>query len=111
MMCGLTATVRQLYTNPAPDASWPQVAGVQRQAYDFTTTDEQGNSSESVAVYLRRGRALLGVYFSNPGQPQPAVDGQTTVAGIVDVLAKRMAALPTSVVNGTGPAQPSGGTS
>jgi hypothetical protein len=96
---------------PAPDASWPQVAGVQRQAYDFTTTDEQGNASESVAVYLRRGRALLGVYFSNPGQPQPAVAGQTTVAGIVDVLAKRMAALPASVVDGTGPAQPSGGTS
>ena len=28
--------------NPAPDGSWPQVAGVDRLAYDFVTTDDTG---------------------------------------------------------------------
>jgi hypothetical protein len=87
--------------NPAPDGSWPQVATVSRQAYDFTTTDDQGNSRHSVAVYLRRGRALMGVYFSNPDGPQSPVAGQTTISGIVNVFANRMAQLPASTVNGS----------
>jgi hypothetical protein len=52
----------------------------------------------TIAVYLQRGRALLGVYFSQPDGPNISVEGQTTVEGIVGVFARRLAALPTSVV-------------
>jgi hypothetical protein len=84
---------------PAPDGSWPQVSGVDRLAYSFTTTDDQGNANPSLAVYLKRGRAFLGVYFADPSK-LPTVAGQSTAAGIVNVFAQRLAQLPDSVVNG-----------
>ncbi len=85
--------------NPAPDGSWPQVTGVDRLAFDFVTTDDSGQPAHSVAVYLRRGRALMGIYFPAPDSAQAAIAGQTTIAGIVNVFAERMAQLPDSVVN------------
>jgi hypothetical protein len=84
--------------NAPPDASWPQTPTVNRLAYDFTSTDSSGQTYHSVAVYLQRGRALMGVYFSQPDTAQIAVGGQTTISGIVGVFAGRMAALPASVV-------------
>lgn len=86
--------------NPPPDGSWPNVAGVSRLAYDFVTTDLVGTTEHSVAVYLRRGRILMGVYFPNPGPNQVAVDGRTTMAGIVEIFADRLAQLPASLVGG-----------
>jgi hypothetical protein len=86
--------------NAAPDGSWPQVATVERLAFDFVTTDTSGQSRHLSAVYLRRGRALMGIYFSQPDGPQVAVQGQTTMAGIVNVFAARMAALAASAVSG-----------
>ncbi len=83
--------------NPRPDGDWPQTPSVNRKAFDFTTVDEAGQTSRYVAVYLQRGRALMGVYFPKPEAP-PAVAGQTGIPGIVEVFAKRMAALPASVV-------------
>ena len=65
---------------------------------DLTTTDESGQTTHSIAVYLQRGRALLGVYFSQADGAQAAVAGQTTIPGIVGVFAARLAALPVSVV-------------
>ena len=56
--------------NPAPDGTWPQVTGVERRAFDFTTTDDTGQAQRSVAVYLRRGRALMGIYFPQPDSAQ-----------------------------------------
>jgi hypothetical protein len=89
----------------APDGSWPQIAGVERLAYDFTSTDDQGNASHNVAVYLRRGRVLEGIYFTLPGTDLSlgglTVGGKTTMADIVTVFAQRMAALKSSVVNKT----------
>ncbi len=85
--------------NAAPDSAWPQVAGVERRAFDFTTTDDTGQAQRSVAVYLRRGRALMGIYFPRPDAAQTPVAGQTTIAGIVNVFAERLAELPDSVVN------------
>jgi hypothetical protein len=85
--------------NAAPDGAWPQVAGVERRAFDFTSTDDTGQSQRSVAVYLRRGRALMGIYFPQPDSPQTSVSGQTTIPGIVNVFAQRLADLPDSVVN------------
>jgi hypothetical protein len=87
--------------NAAPDASWPQVPGVDRLAFDFATVDSTGQTYHSVAVYLRRGRFLEGVYFPVPDGTQIAVSGQTTIAGIVNVFAVRMAEIPTSLANGT----------
>jgi hypothetical protein len=71
---------------------------VQRQAYDFTMTDDIGETNHGVAVYLRRGRALMGLYFQSPNGAQPAVDGNTTVQSIVNVFAKRLAAVPASSI-------------
>jgi hypothetical protein len=86
--------------NPAPDGAWPQTPTVERLAFDFVTTDDTGQAHHSVAVYLRRGRALMGVYFPQPDGTQGPVAGQTSLAAIVTVFAGRMAQLPASVVNG-----------
>ena len=84
----------------APDRSWAAVAGVQRLAFAFTTTDSLGLTETHVAVYLHRGRVLEGVYFPSPAGSQPPVEGQTTIAGIVNVFEKRIAALPAGAVSG-----------
>jgi len=86
--------------NAPPDGAWAQTPTVERVAFDFVTTDAAGQSRHSIGVYLRRGRVLMGVYFARPDGAQPAVAGQTSVAGIVNVFATRLAQLPASVVNG-----------
>ena len=83
--------------NAAPDGDWPQTPTVNRKAYDFTTVDESGDIAHYVAVYLQRGRALMGVYFPRP-DAVPTVNGKTDIRGVVEVFAERMAALPESVV-------------
>jgi hypothetical protein len=84
---------------PPPDGSWPAVPTVERQAYDFISS-AGGQPQHSVAVYLRRGRVLMGVYFPQPDGDQSPVMGKTTIPDIVTVFANRIAALPASVVNG-----------
>ncbi len=84
--------------NAVPDSEWPRTATVDRQAYSFVTT-AAGESNASVAVYLRRGRVFVGVYFLNPKAAQAPVAGQTSIAGIVGVLERRIAGLPDAVVN------------
>ena len=76
------------------------MATVDRVAFDFVTTDASGQSQHTIAVYLRRGRALMGIYFPHPDGPQAPVDGQTTIAGIVNVFATRLANLAPSAANG-----------
>lgn len=88
------------HINAAPDGNWPATPTVDRLAYDFTTTDQLNQAQHWIAVFLRRGRVLEGIYFSTPDTAQPAVDGQTTVSGIVGVFASRIAQLPPSTVNG-----------
>jgi hypothetical protein len=84
--------------NAAPDTSWPQVAGIQRQAYSFTQTDGTGASQQGVAVYMQRGRALLALYFQNPSSPQPSVAGKTSMQAITAAFAQRLAAVPASAI-------------
>ncbi|GAC1598862.1 MAG: hypothetical protein NVS3B21_24760 [Acidimicrobiales bacterium] len=86
--------------NPSPDVAWPATATVERLAFDFTTTDVLNQTHHDVAVYLRRGRVLEGIYFFSPDGPQPPVAGQTSLAGITAVFAARIAALPASAVDG-----------
>jgi hypothetical protein len=80
-----------------PDRTWPRTPSVERLAYSFTTTSG-GTTSASIAVYLRRGRVLMGVYFPKPTGSQPAVAGKTSVADIVALFEARMARLPAKVV-------------
>jgi hypothetical protein len=84
--------------NPAPDSAWPQTPTVNRLAYDVTISEPATPPRRLIAVYLQRGRALLGVYFNQPEGVQVPVEGKTTVQDIVGVFAGRLAALPTSVV-------------
>ena len=86
--------------NARPDGDWPQVPTVDRLAYSFTATDQSGRAQPSIAVYLRRGRALMGVYFPQPNSTPPTISGQSTIAGIVNVFATRLAQLPASALNG-----------
>ena len=86
--------------NATPDTAWAPVATVNRLAYDFTTTDQSGQSQHNIAVYLQRGRVLMGIYFAQTVGAQTAVDGQTTTAGIVHIFESRLAQLPASTVNG-----------
>jgi hypothetical protein len=88
-----------------PDGAWPRRANVERLAYDFVSTEpatgtSQSVSTHSVAVYLRRGRVLLGLYFEQPDAKQIPVDGQSTIAGTVGVFEARMAKISPSVAGG-----------
>ena len=84
---------------PAPDASWPATRGVERLAFAFTTSSGQG-TTRAIAVYLRRGRVLLGIYVGGDSAVVPTIAGQSTIPGIVSLLAARLAALPSSVIKG-----------
>jgi hypothetical protein len=84
--------------HPTPDTDWPQTPSVEREAFSMTTTDADSSSLDSLAVYLRRGRVLLGVYFSKPDGAQPPIDGHTKPADIVSAFATRVAQLPASFV-------------
>jgi hypothetical protein len=80
---------------PAPDKKWPRTPTVERLAYDFVATSAtSGQPQHSIAVYLRRGRALVGVYFANPDEPQHLIAGRSTIAGIVGLFESRLAAVP-----------------
>jgi hypothetical protein len=85
----------------APDRTWPKTPTVDRLAYDFVTIDTStGGASHSMAVYLRRGRALVGLYFTQPDDPQVAVAGRTTIAAIVALFESRLAHVPAEAIGG-----------
>jgi hypothetical protein len=93
-------TVATTFRAP-PDGAWPRKANVERLAYDFGSVGTPPSEpTRSIAVYLRRGRVLMGLYFPTPGAAQIPVEGRTTIAGIVGVFQDRMAKLPARVVNG-----------
>jgi hypothetical protein len=86
---------------PAPDSDWPQVPTVERLAFAFDSISADGQTNQSVAVYLRRGRALLGVYFSHADAPTAVVEGRTALPDIVKIFAERLAKLPVAAVSTT----------
>ncbi len=86
----------------ADDHTWPSTASVERLAFNVTSVDSQGNELRSVVVYLRRGRALMGLYFYATAARQPAVAGRTTVPSIVQLFSGRLRALPGSAVAAPG---------
>ena len=92
----LTQAAPKCKADSTLDKDWPQVDGVQRLTFDFTTTGADGKEARSTAVYLRSGRALLALYFRYPGVTKTPVAGKTTVPEVVAVFARRLAALPTA---------------
>jgi hypothetical protein len=82
----------------APDTNWPRTPGVERQAYSMVST-AGGQSFESVAVYLRRGRVLLGLYFVKPNAAQAPIAGKRSIENIVAVFEARVAQVSPAVVN------------
>jgi hypothetical protein len=86
---------------PAPDHDWPQVATVERLAFAFDSVETNGDTTHRVVVYLRRGRALLGVYFFHADAPKAVVQGKTAIGDIVNVFADRLAKLPVSAISTT----------
>lgn len=91
-----TTSYTTLFDAP-PDTGWQNTPGVDRLAYDIDQIYEDGTRNRSIVVYLRRGRALMGLYFPAPGE-QPTVQGQTEIEDIVNVFATRLAKLPRSAV-------------
>jgi hypothetical protein len=85
---------------PAPDRGWRVIAGVQRLAFRFTSTDDTGTAEDSVAVYLRRGHLLEGLYFPQSAAAALSVDGKAAVADVVRVFEQRLADLPAGAVGG-----------
>jgi hypothetical protein len=75
----------------APDSAWPAIPGVQRLALSATEEEQKGERFSQVLVYLRRGAFLLGVYFTSASGPQVAIAGRTSIEGISELLASRMA--------------------
>jgi hypothetical protein len=86
---------------PAPDADWPQVATVERLAFAFDSVEANGDTTHRVVVYLRRGRALLGVYFFHADAPTAVVQGKTALGDVVTIFANRLAKLPVSAISTT----------
>ena len=88
--------------NPAPDTSWaPPPPGINRLAFDYFSANQAGQAARTAAVFLTRGRILLGVYmFLGADQSAPTIGGQDTVEGIVGVFADRLSKLPASIVAG-----------
>jgi len=93
-------TVTTKFSAP-PDRAWSRTPTVERLAYDFVSVSPASkDQTRSIAVYLRRGRVLMGIYFADPGGTQPSVAGHSTVEGIVGVFEARIAALPPRVAGG-----------
>ena len=86
---------------PAPDAGWPPVPTVERLAFAFDSVETNGDTAHRVVVYLRRGRALLGVYFFHADAPTAVVEGKSALADIVNIFANRLAKLPVSAISTT----------
>jgi hypothetical protein len=86
---------------PAPDADWPQVPTVERLAFAFDSVETNGDTTHRVVVFLRRGRALLGVYFFHADAPTAVVQGKSALGDIVNIFANRLAKLPVSAISTT----------
>ncbi len=78
---------------PWPQSGWSLDPGIDRVALDVTISVPGEPGADQLAVFLRRGRLVMGVYLAAEG-PDVPVDGQETVAGMLAVFERRMAALP-----------------
>lgn len=77
----------------APDADWPETAGIQRQAYLFEVSTSDETSWTSTATYLQRGRMILALYATGPESPAVTLKNAPTPARFVAVMSARLAEL------------------
>lgn len=78
----------------APDAGWPDQPGVRRQAYAFTVTTSDGQDFVSNAVYLQRGRMILGLYSTPPEATSTTIRNAPDEQRYVEVMTNRLSELP-----------------
>lgn len=78
------------------DKDWPQVADVQRLVFETTGPGAAGAAQPSTAVYLRRDRTLLALYFRDEVVARTQIAGQKSIQAIVAVFARRLADLPST---------------
>jgi hypothetical protein len=80
----------------APDTTWTRVTGVDRFAVEATVNDRQGHTEHDFDIYQQRGRVLVGLYTEDPATAARALT--RSVEAFTQVLAQRVAALPSSAV-------------
>ena len=81
----------------ASTSGWPGAGSLDRVALSVKLAEPGGDPTDQVVVYLRRGRLLLGVYFSDA--PDSDLAGGPGMGDAVDLFARRIAALPASDVS------------
>jgi hypothetical protein len=89
-----------------PDGSWPDQPGVRRQAYAFTVTDPAGDRRSATATYLQRGRMILALYASPGIAPASTLRNSPDPARFVQVMSRRLDALPLSSLQEPNPVVP-----
>ncbi len=77
-----------------PDADWPDVSGVTRQAYAFGVTNGTGGEVEGTATYLQRGRMILALYATPPDSAAAVIRNAPSPARFTEVMSNRLAKLP-----------------
>jgi hypothetical protein len=83
----------------APDTSWTDVPSVTRLAFQFTLTDQQGETAHALIVFLRRGRLLVGVYAFGEAVDLVLAPDVGGVEGLVERVAGRMSDVAAAVVS------------
>lgn len=81
---------------PAPDRSWATIQGMDRFAVAATISDQHGHSDREEAIYQQRGRLLVILYVGDPKTNARVLTRPVPIFS--DVLARRMAILPTNAV-------------
>jgi hypothetical protein len=79
---------------PVPDARWRKQAGIDRLAQNVTISTEDGRSIHKLLVFQVRGAMLVGLYVTPETAPKQLDKSIGSVEGLVDTVAKRLAALP-----------------
>lgn len=73
---------------------WPAVQDVHTLAFDVPNTGTDVVNEGHTAVYMRRGRVLLAVYFRKPGVTRTPVVGHDTEKDVVAAYRQRLLDLP-----------------
>ena len=80
------ASCRGRSVKAGADATWARTDGVERLA--FTVSGSSGDPG--LAVYLRRGPVLLGLYLPDATAAPMPVEGRTTIPAIVRLFEERL---------------------
>jgi len=79
---------------PPPDAQWRAVPDVEREAYDVTWIEPNGDRRRAHLIYLRHGRFLVGIYGPPTQLGSIGIQDSAGEAGLVSALSEQLAELP-----------------